>query len=129
MLNALIWGPESLEAKKVEQTIELKNGKQKQIQRVVIESKKPQAEFKIGHSSSKSETFLPHFYKMNKIDGMFVDLAGLEDTGGQFISLINCFVSKFIFDYANNVRFLIPLTREATQNARGSQIKELLRTV
>ena len=60
---------------------------------------------------------------------MFVDLAGLEDTGGQFISLINCFISKFIFDYARNVRFLIPLTREATQNARGSQIKELLRTV
>lgn len=41
MLNALIWGPESLEAKKVDQTIDLKNGKQKRIQRVVIESKKP----------------------------------------------------------------------------------------
>ena len=129
MLNALIWGPESLEAKKVAQTVELKGGKTKELLRVVIESKDPKKDFKIGHSSSKSETFLPHFCKMDAIDSMFVDLAGLEDTGGQFISLVNCFISKFIFAYARSVRFLVPITREATRNARGSQIKDLLRTM
>lgn len=62
---------------------------------------------------------MPHFYKVDKINGMFVDLAGLDDTGGNFISLINCFISKFIFKNAKSVRFLIPFTQVAIQDGRG----------
>ena len=95
----------------------------------MIESKNPKKDFKIGHSASKSETFLPHFYKAENIKSMFVDLAGLDDTGGNFISLINCFISKFIFENAKSVRFLIPFTQVAIQDGRGSHIRDLLRTV
>lgn len=99
------------------------------INRNVIESNNPKKDFKIGHSASKSETFLPHFYKIDKIGSMFVDLAGLDDTGGNFISLVNCFISKFIFENAKTVRFLVPFTQVAIQDGRGSHIRDLLRTI
>lgn len=113
MLNSLIWGPDSLEIKKIDQEITVRGGKTKVIKRAVIESKDPKKDFKIGHSASKSETFLPHFYKSELMNSMFVDLAGLDDTGGNFISLINCFISKFVFENAKSVRFLIPFTEVA----------------
>ena len=99
------------------------------INKNVIESNIDKKEFKIGHHASKSETFLPNFYKVEETDSMFVDLAGLDDTGGNFISLVNCFISKFIFENAKTVRFLVPFTQVAIKDGRGSHIRDLLRTI
>ena len=41
---------------------------------------------------------------------MFADVAGLGDTGGILIELVNCFLIKEIFQRSRTVRFLIPLT-------------------
>ena len=56
--------------------------------------------FKIGHDVAESETFIPHVYKDPKYDLVFVDLAGLNDSSGLLINLVNAFVDKFIFSKA-----------------------------
>jgi len=68
--------------------------------------------FKIGHNHVNSETFLPHFWKDPKNKLVFADIAGLNDAGGVLMNLVNCFVSKKIFQISKSVRFLIPITRE-----------------
>ena len=53
--------------------------------------------FGIGHSLSKSETFLPVFYRQNDKKVTWTDVAGLNDSGGDLISFINSFVTKQLF--------------------------------
>lgn len=52
--------------------------------------------FPIGHSDTQSMTFVPIFKKDPSSDLMFGDLAGLSDSDGEFISLINALTSKYI---------------------------------
>ena len=66
-------------------------------------------DFVIGHSLTSSQTFLPCFKKLN--DSLFVaDIAGFQDTSGDLVEFINCFVNKKIFLRANHVKFLFPVT-------------------
>ena len=53
--------------------------------------------FGIGHSQSKSETFLPAIHMDDNNDHTWIDIAGLNDTSGDLIYLINSFVTKEIF--------------------------------
>ena len=66
--------------------------------------------FKVGHSQSISETFIPQFAKDMKSDLLYGDIAGLLDTGGPFMQYINCFMNHVIFKKANTVRFLVPMS-------------------
>ena len=52
MLNSLIWGPESMSLKSIDQDLILRDGTKKIIKRKVIESNDPRPSFKIGHSAS-----------------------------------------------------------------------------
>lgn len=50
--------------------------------------------FAIGHSSAKSKTFLPHFHMDEENNLIYVDVAGMLDTSGIFVEMVNSFISK-----------------------------------
>lgn len=72
--------------------------------------------FQIGHDKSKSETFLPSVAELTMPDTnqqyYFADLAGISDTGGDLIDLVNSMVAKFIFMQAKDIKFLMPITHQ-----------------
>lgn len=90
-----------------------------------------QNEFKIGHSLALSQTFIPHFYQDSSSDNdlMFTDIAGLNDSDGELIDLVNCFVNKKIFNIASKVKFLIPFSYNQIGDARGKNIMDHVETV
>ena len=85
--------------------------------------------FKIGHSESQSETYVPNVWYDKKSGITFADVAGFNDTGGDFIEIINNFVVKYIFLKAKSVRFLIPLTVESIYQSRGQVLSKQLATI
>lgn len=85
----------------------------KKKKRLVIEqSKELKAKniFKVGHSQSVSETFIPQFAHDKRSGLLYGDIAGLLDTGGPFMQYINCFMNHVIFKKAKTVRFLVPMS-------------------
>ena len=56
-------------------------------------------------------TFMPHFYCVPEHNSVYADIAGLLDTGGNLIQLVNCFIDKWIFSKAKRVKILVPITR------------------
>lgn len=112
--NSLVFGSESLEVKTISETIEVQKpdgtSKAKKKQRKVIATKFEKDVFKIGHSKSQSMTFLPDFEEEQDTKYLFGDLAGFFDTGGSLIDLVNCFITKKIFQKANAVKLILVLT-------------------
>lgn len=84
--------------------------------------------FKIGHTND-SETFLPSFYKPPGQPFMYCDIAGLLDTGGTAMRIVNCFMAKKIFSMAKSVRFLVPITQAQLEEAKGGPIIEHIDTI
>lgn len=39
---------------------------------------------------------------------MYMDIAGLRDTGGVLIELLNCIINKIIFSKCKKIKLLIP---------------------
>ena len=78
----------------------------------------------IGHQLEKSETFFPVLIKCEEHDYAYVDIAGLQDTGGSIMEYVNQFINKKIFSIADKIRFLIPFTRDQIYDARGVQVAE-----
>jgi hypothetical protein len=75
-------------------------------------------------------TFMPQFKQDNNHpDIMWADIAGLQDTGGDLISFINSFVNKKIFQLANKVKFLIPLTSQQLSDARGKGVRDQIEVI
>lgn len=66
--------------------------------------------FKIGHDSTKSETFIPNYQVKADSKIMFIDIAGLKDTGGILIDTLNCIFNKMVFSLCNNIKMMIPIT-------------------
>lgn len=114
LLNSLIYGKEFL----CEKTVDYVSAQNKVRKRKVIDvvDKYKDDEnyffFGIGHSQCKSETFLPAIYMDDESDHTWIDIAGLNDTSGDLIYLINSFVTKEIFQRASKVKFLITITPE-----------------
>ena len=81
----------------------------------VLEQKDPDGVkvFKIGHSRTESQTFIPDVvpFISGSTDFVFIDIAGLNDTGGNLIELVNCFITKQIFKAAKQVKILLLLTK------------------
>jgi hypothetical protein len=76
----------------------------------------------------QSETFLPSFHE-KEIPGksapvIYADIAGLQDTGGDFTNFVNSFFNKKLFNIAQNVRFIIPITFSRLTNDRCAQMIE-----
>ena len=55
---------------------------------------------------------MPNVYKDRKSGLTFTDVAGLGDTGGDLVEIINNFTIKFILLKARSVKFLLPITPE-----------------
>lgn len=94
MLNSLILGPDALEQTSFTESYKLPNGTLKTRKKHVVKLKDTVTDpcFGIGHSSSQSETFFPSTVKKDGV--LWIDVAGLNDTGGVFIDLICCFMTK-----------------------------------
>lgn len=73
---------------------------------------KSKYQFKIGHDKAKSETFLPNFLFDNNSDNVFIDLAGLQDTNGELIQLINWIIYKQVFNIVHSFHLIVPITIE-----------------
>ena len=58
----------------------------------------------------QSKTFFPHFIKDDATGIVYADIAGMKDTDGDLVELVNCFVNKSIFRRARSLKFLVPLT-------------------
>lgn len=96
MLNSLVFGTESLV---------LNKGK--------IDQQDPQKYqiFAIGHEKHQSKTFLPQFQReLNTMD-LWADYAGLDDTSGDLIDILNCFLMRQIFQISKSIRILVPLSK------------------
>lgn len=85
----------------IEDTVSLRmrdgSTKEKIVKQNVIDHKAPLEHFNIGHSKSESMTFLPHFVTDEEAGIVYADIAGLNDTNGEFIELLNCFINRKIF--------------------------------
>lgn len=96
MLNSIVFGTESLA---------LNNRK--------IDHKDPENVkiFAIGHSKSASKTFLPQFHRERNTYDLWADYAGLDDTSGDLIDILNCFFMRQIFQISKSIRILVPLSK------------------
>lgn len=84
---------------------------------------------KIGHSNIKSETFLPKFVQAPNADIVYVDIAGLNDTAGYLMELINCFITKELFKRSKHVRFLVAISMEQVNETKGKSVRDLINTL
>lgn len=55
---------------------------------------------------------------------IFADIAGLQDTSGEMIDIINSLINKSIFNRAKSLSFLIPLTHTLIQESRGVELRK-----
>lgn len=55
-------------------------------------------------------TFLPHFVLDKETEVVYADIAGLNDTNGEFVELLNCFINRKMFLMAKSVKFIMALT-------------------
>lgn len=80
----------------------------------------------IGHSDTNSKTFLPVFFHDKEEKVVYVDIAGLQDTSGENVEIINQLVNKYIFSKSQNLRILIPLSQNIIDSARGAGVQDCL---
>lgn len=57
---------------------------------------------------------------------MYADVAGLKDSGGVFVELINFFVTKQIFQRSKDVRFIVALTVSEILESCGGNFQSLV---
>lgn len=130
LLAALIYGTSKMKIQTIEKEVSVPtNKKVKKVKQFVIQCIDDSNVFKIGHSSAQSETFIPNIFFDAKTGITYTDVAGLNDTSGELIEIVNNFVVKFIFKMAKQVRFIIPITHGQIKESRGSELKNQLDTV
>lgn len=62
---------------------------------------------------------------MDKKNGlMYGDIAGLLDAGGEMMRFVNHFMNILIFRKCASVRFIVPLTQDEINDARGAAIRQ-----
>ena len=124
ILSALVYESKALELRTITEEVQvLKKGEYitKTLRKKVIDYKDEVRErvFKIGHKT-QSETFLPSFQKIpDRENSYYIDMAGLNDTGGNFLEFTNQFINKKLFSLAKNMIFLIPFTCDAFKVDKG----------
>lgn len=78
----------------------------------------------IGNDVSKSKTFIP---KIEFLDYMvFVDIAGLKDTGQTLIEYVNRFILRCLFQKLKEVKFILPIQIQEFTINRANGVKEQL---
>jgi len=111
LLTALVYGADELKEDKVNK-------------KPVISAKTERTEFKIGHSVARSETFMPHFYHDSDSGLVFTDIAGLNDSSGDLVDIINRLITKSIFKQSKSVKFIIAVTHVSMKEGRGQNVRE-----
>ena len=53
----------------------------------------------------------------------FMDFAGFFDTSGALVELLNSLIAKMIFQNADGVKFLVPITHDQMTLSRGKDVK------
>ena len=127
MFNSLIYGSENMVETIVKRDIQFpdrdgnRKTKPKPFKVVDVDKTKiPENKaFKIGHDQAKSETFLPNFLFDSNSGNVFVDLAGLNDTNGPLIQLINWIIYKQIFNIVHSFHLIVPITIGQITDAKG----------
>lgn len=117
MFNSLIYGSENIHEVKIEREYEvpLPDGTTKKRKRKipVIDVNRDKIKnhaFKVGHNQAQSETFLPSFYFQKESGNVYVDMAGLHDSNGEVIKLINWIITKQIFNIIHSFHLIVPIT-------------------
>ena len=89
LFSYLVFGPTGVKEDIITYFIGPNQSKEKK--RKVVSNSAANTIFKIGHSEFESETFLPTFWKDDKSNLLFCDIAGFGDSGPPLIQLINVF--------------------------------------
>ena len=118
MFNSLVYGSDKMKETVIKREIEIfdrdgKTGKKTRPFKVIDidpEKMSDKRAFKIGHSVAQSETFLPNFLFDSVSKNVYVDLAGLNDTNGDLIQLINWIIYKQIFNIVHSFNLIVPVT-------------------
>lgn len=92
--------------------------------RTIVEKKSLRNYFAIGHSEIDSETFVPTFQKDEASGLLYVDIPGLNDTGGSTMEIMNRLMLRNILSRAKTVRFIVPITFAQIHNNRGFTLRE-----
>ena len=60
---------------------------------------------------------------------VFADIAGLNDTSGNFVDIINCFIVRIIFRHTKQLKMILAFQIEAILDGKGNGVRTLLRSV
>lgn len=66
---------------------------------------------------------------MDQTNLVFADVAGLLDSGGLLMDIINIFMMKKIFQHIKHIKFLIVLTIPQLEESRGNSCRNLIESV
>lgn len=131
MLNSLLYGKDNMGYRKLINEIKDKNGKViKKTQKRVMDLKEGVdiKGFKVGHSNSTSETFIPGI----RVDPdesknlVWMDIAGFEDSNGPLMAFIIQFMNKKIFHTAKTIKVMIVTTVGEAEMNRGQGFRKQL---
>lgn len=60
---------------------------------------------------------------------MFIDIAGLKDTNGEFVDTLNCIINKMIFSLCQKIKMIIPLTMPQIKESRGMLVRDQIELI
>lgn len=80
----------------------------------------------IGHGRG-SQTFLPQFINKNGV--LFYDFAGLNDTGGALVNILNASFIKNILEKAKSTKIVFVVSNSELDTGRGQPFKEFLEKI
>ena len=137
LLSALIHGSGALGLRYEDKVVRVDRKNTKVVRKLVgidyteefLKENDNKGAFKIGHSAAKSETFLPSFYKVempNKESMIYIDIAGLQDTGTAMVEFVNQFINKKLFSIVKNLKIIIPIMHGIEKISRGGPLWEQL---
>ena len=73
---------------------------------------------------------MPSMIEQGSEDGsVYVDVAGINDSGGKLFEFVNQLTIKYIFSLAEKVRIVIPITQTIITEARGKFLRELMEII
>ena len=85
--------------------------------------------FEIGHSRVHSCTFIPTFHQPKDQNIIYADIAGLLDTSGDLIELMNFLICKMVLNKAKSIKFIIAITKNQIYDIRGDPVIQTMRSI
>lgn len=67
---------------------------------------------------------MPHFHYDSDSGLMYTDIAGLNDSSGDLVDLINRLIIKGIFKKSKSVKFMVTITHVSMKEGRGQGVRE-----